>query len=300
MSNQANQKRIQNIFQMLFEMATGNFIHRITITEIDDEINELAKILNRFAEDILKTVTESGYIIPVYTYQSLVQFTIILSTEFKIKSFSSNVPILLEYKPENLLDIHFSSILGNNSQDLLIQIKADMLNDKNYYAVHQLNLKTTKGLIVPSFTTISKILYSDKIIVNVVTTILDDYISYTTASAYTSRPDNSIVIQQLHDYILTHLDEPLPTIKKLSNIFRSSEFSLKDGFRYFFNTSIYHFYNEERLKKAHLLLQQTTYSIKAIAIMSGFNDYPTFYKAFKKRFGYSPNELFREKESEEE
>lgn len=298
MKNQANQKRIQNIYQMLFEMATGNFLYRITITEIEDEINELSEILNKIAEDMLNVLNQSGYIIPAYTYQSLVQSTIIITSEFKIKSFSSNVPMLLEYQSENLINIPFSAIIGNNSQDLLDQIQASVLADNNYYEIHQLSYKTRKGLIIPSFCTISNLLYTDKVIINVVTTVLNDYISYATESGWSQRPDNAKTIQQLHDYILTHLDESLPPLKELSKIFNSNQYSLKVGFRYFFNTSIYHFYNDERLKKAHLLLQQTTHSIKSIAIMSGFNDYPTFYKAFKKRFGYSPSELFRAKEQE--
>ena len=300
MSNQANQKRIQNIYQMLFEMATGNFMYRIVVSDDEDEINEISKTLNRIAEDLLKTINQAGYTIPVYTYQSIVQSTVIITSQFKIKSFSSNVPELLEYQPENLLNVPFSLIIGENSQDLLKQIEINIRGDSKYYETYQLSFKTVKGLIIPSFCTISKLLYTDKIIINVVTTILNDYISYTSENTNVSRPETAKVVQQIHDYILEHLDESLPTLKELSKMFNSNQFSLKDGFRYFFNTSIYHFYNEERLKKSHLLLQQTKHSIKAIAIMSGFNDYTTFYKAFKKHFGYSPSELFREKEKDQD
>lgn len=107
MSNQANQKRIQNIYQMLFEMATGNFMYRIVVSDDEDEINEISKTLNRIAEGLLKTINQPGYIIPVYTYQSIVQSTVIITSQFKIKSFSSNVPELLEYQPENLFKCSF-------------------------------------------------------------------------------------------------------------------------------------------------------------------------------------------------
>ena len=68
---------------------------------------------------------------------------------------------------------------------------------------------------------------------------------------------------------------------------------LKDGFRHFFKTSIYQFYNDERLKRAHLLIQQTNIPLKTIAYMTGFNIYTNFSKAFKKRFSYAPNVLQR-------
>ena len=101
------------------------------------------------------------------------------------------------------------------------------------------------------------------------------------------------LIHEVFEYILTHLEEPLPSTKELSKMFGTNEFTLKQNFRKLLKTSIYQFYNEERLKRAHHLIQQTTISIKTIALMSGFNDYTNFYKSFKKRFGYPPSNLSR-------
>ena len=103
----------------------------------------------------------------------------------------------------------------------------------------------------------------------------------------------TILIQKVLDYIQNHLEEPLPSTKELSAMFGTNEFTLKDSFRKVLKTSIYQFYNDERLKKAHLLIQQTGIPLKEIALMSGFNDYTNFYKAFKKRFDYPPSELKR-------
>ena len=103
----------------------------------------------------------------------------------------------------------------------------------------------------------------------------------------------TVLIQKVLDYIQNHLEEPLPSSKELSAMFGTNEFTLKDSFRKVLKTSIYQFYNEERLKKAHLLIQQTGIPLKEIALMSGFNDYTNFYKAFKKRFDYQPSELKR-------
>jgi len=101
------------------------------------------------------------------------------------------------------------------------------------------------------------------------------------------------IIQKVQDYILNHLEEPLPTTKELSIMFGINEFKLKENFRQILKTSIYQYYNDERLKKAHHLIQQTTIPLKEIAIISGFYDYPNFYKAFKKKFKYSPSDVHR-------
>jgi transcriptional regulator GlxA family with amidase domain len=103
-------------------------------------------------------------------------------------------------------------------------------------------------------------------------------------------------VHNLHDYILSHLDEPLPTLHHLAQMFAVEEHILKNGFRTFFKTSVYNFYQEERLKRAHVMIRQTSVSLKEIAYLNGFKGYLNFYKAFKKRFGYKPSDISRPEE----
>ena len=103
----------------------------------------------------------------------------------------------------------------------------------------------------------------------------------------------SKMIQKVQDYILTHLEEPLPSTKDLSKMFGVNEFALKESFRNVLQTSIYQFYTDERLKKAYVLIQQTAIPLKEIAFMCGFNDYTNFYKSFKKKFSLSPSDIQR-------
>lgn len=109
-----------------------------------------------------------------------------------------------------------------------------------------------------------------------------------------TRRDDAKLMQQLYDYILSNLENPLPSLKELSKIFGTNEHKLKEAFKYFFNTSIYQFYNDERLKRVHLLIEKTNMPLKSIAHMNGFNTYPNFSKAFKKKYGYSPTNLKRD------
>jgi AraC-like DNA-binding protein len=108
-----------------------------------------------------------------------------------------------------------------------------------------------------------------------------------------TRKADALLIQKLYDYILAHLEEPLPSLKVLSSKFGTNEHKLKDGFRHFFKTSIYQFYNQERLKRAFFMIEHTGIPLKNISVMNGFNNYPNFSKSFKKQFGFSPNELKR-------
>lgn len=99
------------------------------------------------------------------------------------------------------------------------------------------------------------------------------------------------LIQKVQDYILNHLEAPLPSTKELSEMFETNEFALKEGFRNLLKTSVYQFYNDERLKKAQILIQQTQLPLKQISFLCGFNNYTNFFKAFKKKFGFSPSEV---------
>ncbi|GAA4027249.1 hypothetical protein GCM10022386_08300 [Flavobacterium cheonhonense] len=103
-----------------------------------------------------------------------------------------------------------------------------------------------------------------------------------------------LLVRKVLDYIYNNLEEPLPSTRKLARMFGTNEFALKNSFRRLQKTSIYQFYNDERLKKAHLLIEDTTLPFKDIALCCGFSDYPTFLKAFKRKYHYPPTMVKRE------
>lgn len=104
------------------------------------------------------------------------------------------------------------------------------------------------------------------------------------------------IIQKVQNYILNNLEEPLPSSNALSKLFGTNEFTLKEGFRNISNTSIYQFYNNERLKRAYYLIEKTIMPLKVIAFKCGFKDYNNFSKAFKKKYNCSPSEIIRTNE----
>ncbi|MNR04531.1 Regulatory protein PchR [compost metagenome] len=153
--------------------------------------------------------------------------------------------------------------------------------------------------VVSLFSSISKISNENRFIIHSILTdsTESDNNSEDVNSAFRqpkTRRDDARLMQQVYDYILSNLENPLPSLKELSKIFGTNEHKLKEAFKYFFNTSIYQFYNDERLKRVHLLIEQTNMPLKSIAYMNGFNTYPNFSKAFKKKYGYSPTDLKRD------
>lgn len=300
MPNQTNQKRILTIFQMLYEMSIGNFSSRIPDTTLQDEITNISNILNKIADQMVAITNKSGYIISRYHYQRIVQATFILNKELYIENFSVNIPAMLGYHAEELTKMHFTELIATSSKDLIDKLKEKENNDDHGYPTQHLTFKLANASVVPHPCTIVRLKSTKKILVNIIQTSIIDYRDHTTTSAIITSHKNAALIQKIHDYILENLDKPLPQIKELAKIFKSNKFALQDGFHHFFNTSIYHFYNEQRLLKAHNLLQNTDHRVKTIGYMTGFNDYATFYKAFKKRYGYVPSALYSEKNDKKE
>ncbi|RTY67110.1 helix-turn-helix transcriptional regulator [Flavobacterium sp. LB2P53] len=295
MENQKIQQRIKAIYQMLFEMATGNLAFRIIKTDQDDEVGKMSEMLNNLAGEMHDILLQSGYVNPHYSYQNLVQTTFILDDNFLISNYNAHALQALYYESEELFQVDFGKFIAPQSFSIWNQKKKEASLDDNYHSTVQLIFVTGNNKLLPAFCTISRLRYSDKIIVNSITTILQELLSDPkyVIKINPERQSEAIVMQNLYDYILNHLEQPLPTLKELAVLFDCNEYKLKLGFREFFKTSIYNFYHDERLKRAHLMILQTKIPLKEIAIMNGFNTYLNFYKAFKKRFKYAPSEVDR-------
>ncbi len=300
MKQDSNYKRFQSIYSMLFEMASGNFNFKIQRSDLDDELEAIVVLLNLVAEELRAFHFYQGYVNPHFTVQYLVQHTIILTSEFKVENCSVDFSLQWKLSEMELRERSFESFLTNDSVVVWTLISGLIVKDPNFHVTVQLNFKTNENLIIPSFCTITRLLHNSKILISSVNIIIEESILQNPVLLNTlgTLPEvranhDSKLMQRVYDYILNHLEEPLPTVQDFSKMFGTNEYNLKEGFRFFFNTSIYQFYNDERLKRAHLIIQQTTVTLKTIAFMCGFSTYSAFSKAFKKKFGYHPKSIVR-------
>jgi AraC-like DNA-binding protein len=299
MKEEIDQQRIQKMYQMLLEMAGGNFTNRIQRSEKDDELEALVVLINMVAEEMKESVFHTGFINPHYTYSNLVQTTFILDDHFIVRSYNSTVPTVLGFTPDNLYGIPFHNLLSKESVAAWNSIAAALLDDTNYNGTTPLFYITQDQLLVPCLCTISRLMHSTNILISSVITVITEPIKTVVSVESTNLPIGATsysdvqLIQQVYDYILGNLNSPLPSTKELSRIFGSNDYKLKSGFKHLFKTSIYQFYTNERMKRAHLLIQQTRIPLKSIAHMGGFSTYPNFSKSFKKHFGYTPKDIVR-------
>jgi len=290
-----NQERIVKMHQMLFEMARGNFNSRIPLSSYDDELETLVVLINMVAEEMKESIFQVGYVNTRRTHQFITQTSFILDASFSIKSFTPEVISFLGYSESELIDQPMAGIITETSLEQLQKVlDASVL----FPITIALDFTPKEHLPVSVSCSIGTLINRSEIILNLVTPVRQDsynplaYENENEKNTKTRKAD-ALLIQKLYDYILAHLEQPLPSLKVLSLEFGTNGHKLKDGFRHFFKTSIYQFYNDERLKRAYFMIEHTGIPLKNISVMNGFNNYSTFSKSFKKRFGLSPNGMKR-------
>jgi AraC-like DNA-binding protein len=92
------------------------------------------------------------------------------------------------------------------------------------------------------------------------------------------------------EVLLEHISEPL-TIKELSRKAAINECYLKKGFKELYGTTIFDFFQSQRLEHAKYLLYEKGLSVTDVSGMLGYSSISHFSTAFKKHTGLKPCEL---------
>ena len=292
MQNPLLHDQIQRLYQLLLQIITGAVSIKVHENDNDPDYNEehLTRLLKKVEEEMRTAIASAGYVVIQRSFSWANQAVLILDHTCCIISFNRFATNLFDYAEGELCNKHLKTLLAESSVEQWAEISELALADESYFAAFPITFMTKQGKHLPSFCTVTRLRNRTEILISTVQTVYDDHFYKVAALPSTSDAE---IIQRLYNYIVQNLEEPLPSVKELAKMLGTNEFKLKDGFRHFFNTSIYQLYHEERLKKAHMLVQQTSLALKEIAFMSGFNDYTNFAKAFKKRFGYAPSQVLR-------
>lgn len=97
-------------------------------------------------------------------------------------------------------------------------------------------------------------------------------------------------ISKAREILIEHIGEPI-TIRELSRKVAINECYLKKGFKEMFGTTIFDFYQGQRMEHARYLLYEKGLSVTDVSIMLGYSSISHFSTAFKKHTGLKPCEL---------
>lgn len=97
-------------------------------------------------------------------------------------------------------------------------------------------------------------------------------------------------IIKAREVLIQHIGEPI-TIKELSRKVAMNECYLKKGFKEMFGTTIFDFYQSQRMEHAKYLLYEKGLSVTEVSMLLGYSSISHFSTAFKKHTGLKPCEL---------
>lgn len=121
--------------------------------------------------------------------------------------------------------------------------------------------------------------------------IFNEILALCYAENYKPKPTAS-KIQNSVDYLLKHYNDPELTISKIAGESFMSEVYFRRIFKEKYGVSPQKYIIRLRLQYAKELISTGYYSLKEIALMSGYTDYKYFSTEFKKQVGVSPSEYF--------
>jgi AraC family transcriptional regulator len=97
-------------------------------------------------------------------------------------------------------------------------------------------------------------------------------------------------VARAREILLQQIGEPI-TIKQLSRRVAMNECYLKKGFKEMFGTTIFEFYQTQRMEHAKYLLYEKGVSVTEVSLLLGYSSISHFSTAFKKHTGLKPCEL---------
>lgn len=282
----------QIVFSILFELATGKLNWDRNILQPEDEWSVTKKLLNNLTDHLGELINKKQIKSPYFVYDNGFLFAILVDHDLSIIDFSQNLPDCLEYSKEELINLNVRQVFEKNQKENNDEF-INCINQKKEGS-HLLSFMAKNKEIIRVKTFISYQANSNNILLcagNTLQKEIGEVMQLKKNNLYT---DGDIEkVKSICEYIHQNWNLPLPNTRELAKKVNTNEFTLKKLFREHCNTSIYQFYNNQRLEKAHAFIQQSNLSFLEIALNSGFSDYHSFLTAFKKKFKYTPSQIKR-------
>lgn len=292
---------------MLLEMAKGNFFYSIEPSDKNDNIASLVVMLNMVNEEIGAAFIHQGFANAHNTPQCIIQLSLILDSQGQIELLTNGTCSLMSHPPKELIGKPITKFMNEKSAERWNKKMSKHLKRERSETVLFLEFITKDGLLLAKDFQISVYQALDgsgqKILLNSVffskgepfeTGLPKKRLKVTKGfkqHKVSLTPEDIQIIRDVHDMIISNLDNDLPKLNDLARQMGTNEYKLKYGFKQIYGTTIFRFLIRERLRMARTLIQHSTLTIKQIIQMTGFKSKTHFSRAFKDKYGMSPTDL---------
>ncbi|WP_417558495.1 helix-turn-helix domain-containing protein [Mesoflavibacter zeaxanthinifaciens] len=304
--------RLKHIYQLLLKITDGDFAFEVERSDEDDEIEAILILVNLLVEEMKETLRYYNVLNTSESSRQYANMLFVLDSTFQIQFANAQVGENLGVSNTKIVNKSFSTLLSNKSLHSWKIIAQNIWHKPEFHTIskftflchNQLNKTYTTAInvvpgntqgnpliIITTFETILKSKLVEEDLKQSLNILKTEKLKISKKPYVLVKENDIRIMQQIKDYILQNLEHPLPSLRSLANQFGTNEYKLKYGFKQLYQTTVFRFLIQERLKKASLLIQNTTLSIKAIAKMTGFKNVSHFSKAFKHRYGITPTNL---------
>lgn len=299
MEREFTRENLQRVYRMLFEMAKGNLAFQIERSNHHDELEGLMSLLNMTSEKLNKNRNQFLW----YNRQNEV-------VVIKITSFVLNKNCdVLHYRSEMEgieIGIASQNIVGESFKDLLAPDSRATWKEKikhlskqhQTFSMLPLKYKFHDHLHLTMHSVITRVCSPGTEIFIVTSALLD----IKKDDVFNLQENEGVknlsiwdqqLFQEIHEYIIQHLKEPLKPIYELAALFNTNEHKIKTGFKEVFGVTPFQYHREQRMEQSKILIANTDLSLKEIAVKMGFSSYPQFSRNFKNSTEMTPRSFKR-------
>lgn len=287
-------------------MQTNNIKNRCSKNWDLESIFIAHNIIDYHDYDTLKAVNDTDHVRLHFGLQGSYDFSFAqLNRSFSLSGHHNNImysngleiEVLNTSKRIETFGIDFTTEafiqIGQNGNEPLKRFTEQVINQKN--TILSPNWKTNNLKIQLLINEVIHCSYTDELrnlfllskSIELLVLQAELYNQTTEASFIKSKRDRDKLIEA-KELLTSQLDNP-PTIIELSKLVGINEYKLKKGFKELFGTTIFGCIHDCRMSLAKRLLLGTDKSAKEIAYEAGYSSPQYFSKAFKKKYGVTPN-----------
>ncbi|HZV70650.1 MAG TPA: AraC family transcriptional regulator [Saprospiraceae bacterium] len=113
------------------------------------------------------------------------------------------------------------------------------------------------------------------------------------ACPVTMSPAIEIKLSKVRRHIIEHVEES-PDPDHLAVLFELPRNTLREGYRFVYGQTIHQFHSDYKLESAMQMLNSGEYLVKEVAFKIGYQNPSHFITAFKKKFGHTPKQYFKQ------
>lgn len=155
----ALRKRIDDINQLIYNVAVGNFDYKLDRSDAEDELDGLVGGINMLGEELKASTVSRDYMESIY--RGVVDLLFVLRPDFTIERINDATEKELGYSTYELIDKPFRSVIVEENLHILAEVKERLKEEPTCHNI-EINIKKKDHQSVPTSASFSTLYDNQK------------------------------------------------------------------------------------------------------------------------------------------